>query len=366
MPTPQVHLIVGDDEFRVAQHAKELVETLVPEADRTLALEMFDGRVEGADAAIAVIRQATEAVQTQSFLGGAKTVWIKEITFLGGQRLGDAKSLKPAVEYLRKVLREGIPEGHTLVLSGSGIPRNSGIALDAAKLAKDGRAQVHSFEAPSRWNADRDATSLLAKDAAAAGHKLPPGLSEQIVARVGPDTRRLASELEKLLLYAGDRAPTSEDVTAVVTPSRTGETWDLLDAFGERRTVQTITLLRRLVDVGVSPVQLVIQLVSRVNDLLLVRDIQDRRQARIGGRSFQWAEGLSATTSEAVADLGKRFDPALKNSYVLGKLLEQSRKFRRIELRKARHLLIAAHEQMVSIQVPPEALLELAVLNSLA
>ena len=366
MSVPRVHLIAGTDEYRIALCAKELVERLVPESERSLALEVFDGRVDSADAAIAVIRQATEAVQTQSFLGGGKTVWIKDITFLGGTRLGDSQALKPSIEYLRKVVVEGVPEGHRLVLSGSQIPGNSGVAKDIAKLAKTGVAEIQSFEAPSKWNATRDAVAQLAQDSAKMGRRLPSSLCEEIVARVGTDPRTLISELEKLLLYADARGPTSEDVAAVVTPARTSEVWDLQDAFGERKIPLAVTVMRRLFDAGVSPILMVMQLISRVNDLLLVRDVQDRKQGAAVGRAFQWSAGLPESTAEAVGELGKRWDPAQKAPFSLNKILPQSRNFRRIELRRARHLLINAHEQMVSISVPAEPLLEMTVVDALA
>lgn len=366
MSNPSVHLIVGDDEYRVAQHAKALVERLVPEADRALSLEVFDGRVDTVDGAVAVIRQATEAVQTQSFLGGAKTVWVKDISFLGGQRLGDAQGLKPSVDYLRSVIQKGIPAGHTLVLSGSQVALNSGVALDVGKLAKAGKAVLEEFDAPTRWNATREAAGWLAEESARSGRKLSPALCEELVARVGTDPRTLASELEKLLVYAGGNAPTSEDIAAVATPARTSEVWDLQDAFGERKLRQAVAVLRRLFDAGISPILMVIQLQSRVNELLLVRDVQDRRQGGGEGRSFQWGRGLPEASTAAIAALGKRWDPAQKSGFAMGKILAQSRNFKRIELRRARHLLMAAHERMVSASVPPEAVLELAVVDALA
>lgn len=369
MADPCLYLLLGDDEFRVAQAARELVDRLVPEADRSFGLETFDGAVETDDAVVAVLRQTAEAVQTASFLGGAKTVWLRDIAFLAPRRRtgeeSDAKAFKAAQDQFRQVLAGGIPKGHRLVLSGSRIARNNGVALEAAKLAKAGRAELQEFSMPTGRRASGEVAARLAEESAKAGRPLPPGLADALVARVGADARALNMELEKLWLYAGDRTPTIEDVAAVVTPSRDAEIWDLQDAFAERDLPRTLSILRRLADSGVSPIAMVIQLVGRVNDLLVLRDALDRGQATVRA-GFQWAPDLPAATRDAVEDLGRRWDPAQKHAFVLNKTLAQCRRFRRLELRRARHLLIGAHERMVSIAVPPGLLLELAVIDALS
>lgn len=365
MPTARVHLIVGDDDYHIGGYAKELVAKLVPASERELGLEVFDGCVDTSDAAIAVIRNATEAIKTRSFFGTGKTVWIRDITFLGATRFADAESLKPLVEYLRDTVLTGVPEGHALILSGASIPKNSSVALAVAKLAKQGLAEVKSFDSPAKWNSDREAAAFVGEEAAKTGRKLAAEVCEALVARAGLDPRTLISELEKLLLYSGDQPPTPSDVAAVVTPARSAEAWDLQDAFGARNLPEALAVLRRLGDLGVSPIFLVMQLQTRVNDLLIVRDSLDRRFGT-GERSFQWSEGLSNETADAAASLDKRWNPATKHSFVQGKLLTQCRKFRRLELRKARQVFMNAHERMVSTGIPAESLLELALTEALA
>jgi DNA polymerase III delta subunit len=366
MPTPRCHLIVGDDDYRIGLHTKELVDRLVPAAERDLGLEVFDGCIDTCDAATKVIRQATEAIKTQSFFGTGKTVWIRDVTFLGGQRLADAESLKPLIEYLRDTVLSGIPEGHTLILSGAAIAKNNSVALAVGKLAKQGLAEIKTFDPPAKWNSDREAAAFVAEESAKTGRKLAADVCDALVARAGSDPRTLVAELEKLLLYAGEKAASAGDVTAVVTPARSAEAWDLQDAFGARNLPEALSVLRRLGDLGVSPIFLVMQLQTRVNDLLIVRDSLDRKFGT-GDRSFQWSDGLPPDTAEAAASLDKRWNPAAKHSFVQGKLLTQCRKFRRLELRKARQVFMNTHERMVSGgSVSPESLLELALTDALA
>ena len=363
--SPNVYLFYGADDYKIAQSAKSLVDFLVPESERDLALEIFDGAVETVDAAVAVIRQATEAIKTTSMFGGNKTVWIRNLTFLKAKRLEKSDLLDDMMEYLRKVMSEEIPEGHTLVISGEGIPGNSGLANTANKLAQQKKAQVVVFEAPKTWNSVKDAEIFVAEYAQSKNISLPPETCRALVARAGTDSRFLASEVEKLAVYAGDTAPTPKDVLAVVTLNQSAEAWDLQDAFGMRNLPEAVSVLRRLLSIGTPPMMLIIQLENRVNDLLIINDSVARKFAS-AGHGFQWnASSLPPEVADSAASLGKRWDPAQKHSFVVGKLAEQSRKFKRIELRKARQVFMKAHENMVSSSVDSEAILELALVESL-
>ncbi len=365
MADPRVILILGEDEYQVGLKARQVVEDLVPPTERDLALEVFDGRVDTVDAAAALIRQAVEAVQTQSFLGGSKTVWLREIEFLGSSRTSDAVSLQPSVEMLRQTVLEGVPEGHVLVLSGSRIAPAGVVPKAVAAVAKSGLGQVIQFEARRGRRLVRDeALALIGATAAAQGRTVPADVCEHLVARCGSDSRLLTSELEKLLLYAGDRAPTVADIGEILTASKDDEVWDLLDAFGMRDLPGTLALLRRLLDAGASEVFLAMQLIGRTNDLLLLRDSTDRRFLA-GARTLQWRSGLPEPLPAALADLDKRWNPAAKHSFVQGKLSDQSRRFKRIELRRARHVLLTAYERLVSLSVPGALVLELATADAL-
>ena len=170
------------------------------------------------------------------------------------------------------------------------------------------------------------------------------------------------SELEKLLLFAGDAEPTPEDVAAVVSPTAQTEAWDLPDAFGARDLKKALPLLHRLLDAGVSEIMLVIQLQYRVNDLLLVRDSIDRGLA---DDRLRWASPLPADQAGNVDDLGERMAKSVSSNFTLGRLLSQAKNWTRLELRTARHVLDQAHARMTSIAMPQELVLELAIAEAM-
>ncbi len=369
----KLYVIYGADEFRVAGDAKSLVESLVPEADRAMSLEIFDGRVAGGEAVAKVVRDAVGAVQTASFFGGNKTVWIRDISFLAPARRGsedddddgaDRGSVKGVVEKLRAALA-AIPDGHSLVLSGWQIDsRFGGIVADAQKMAKKGEADVRKYEVPSKWQAADATADLLQAEAEKRGRTISRAVCAAIVARAGTTPRQVVSELDKLLLYTDGREPTEADVEQIVSPMAETEAWDLLDAFGERKLSVALPMLHRLLDAGVSGMMLVIQLQNRITDLLLVRDALDRRQGS-GGGAFQWSPSLSEEEAKAVAELPERVTGSVSRPYSSRKLTGQAMKYSRVELRRARFVMNRAHERMTSIAMPAEMVLELALTEAM-
>ena len=365
----KLYVIYGPDEYRVAEGAKALVEELVPPADRAFGLEVFDGRQETVADVERAVRQTIEAVQTMGFLGTEKTVWLRDITFIAPDRGKKAEEKeeagggrKGAVEKLRALLG-AIPEGHTLILSGTAIDsRYGGVVNDAAKMQKTGAAEVVKHELPSKWKAAESATAMLMTEARKRGHPLAPEVCAAVVARAGTDVRQLMSELDKLLLFCDKDSPTAQDIAAVVSPTADTEAWDLLDAFGMRSLAEALPILHRLLDAGVSEIMLVIQLQYRVNDLLLVRDSLDRKFA---SGAFRWSDGLPDDLKQAVTDLGERIQRSTSSAFTVRKLVEQAGRWTRLELRAARHLLDRAHARMTSVAMPSELVLELALTEAL-
>jgi DNA polymerase III delta subunit len=78
-------------------------------------------------------------------------------------------------------------------------------------------------------------------------------------------------ELDKLALYRGSAPVRVDDVRALVPEAIPGSVWGFVDAVGERRVGQALTLLERLLALTPEPV-LVVVLHRRIRELLEIGD----------------------------------------------------------------------------------------------
>ncbi len=93
---------------------------------------------------------------------------------------------------------------------------------------------------------------------------------------VGTDLRLLELEIDKLLLYAGGRQVTTDDVHLLVSSAREANIFDLVDCVGRRETGRALRLLHRLLDDGEAALYLLAMLARQIRILIQVREAQTR------------------------------------------------------------------------------------------
>jgi DNA polymerase-3 subunit delta len=108
------------------------------------------------------------------------------------------------------------------------------------------------------------------------GKRLAAGAQELILRRAGTDMAMLATELEKLCLYVGDRASITEDDVRLVFHDM-AESWifDFTGALAERKLARALPVLRGLIEQGEPPLRLLAMIAREVRMLLLARECLD-------------------------------------------------------------------------------------------
>ncbi len=103
-------------------------------------------------------------------------------------------------------------------------------------------------------------------------------------AYVGNSLRSLDNEIEKLIIYAGDRNEIAiEDIVQVVGASKGYTVFDLQNCIGKKDTKEALTVLARMMEAGESP-QLIIVMLTRFFTTLL--RISEMRQRQIPDSQF--------------------------------------------------------------------------------
>lgn len=107
--------------------------------------------------------------------------------------------------------------------------------------------------------------------------RLPRDGAEALIRAVGRDLRRLQSEADKIITYAGERtALTREDVEAVVAETAAPSIFELLDALGSRQCAAALQMLGGLLDGGEKLQGIHAMAVRHVRSLMSIRALRDR------------------------------------------------------------------------------------------
>lgn len=349
-----IYLIFGD-EYIVSTKAKQTAESLVPPESRAFGLEIIDGTAENVDSAMKAVDKCLEAIQTVGFMGNSKVVWFRNVNFLHDSVTGKSEDVKERVERLAEVIKKGLPEGQTLIISSSKVDKRH-----AFYKACSDAANVQEFAVPEKtYQSDKQAAQMASDCFRKAGLRPESGVQELFLEKVGSDTRQIVNEVEKLSVYLGGRKEVRlADINAITSSSREVLAWDLADAFGKRNLKQAILVLRQLLFQKESSMRLIIGLEGRVRDLMLYREAMDNGwliSKRGGyGPSVQW--NVPPEIDGAFAKFDK--DPRKGNPFRMGILAEQAKKFTARELQKCRKAVLEAHEKLVSSDIPEQTILE--------
>jgi DNA polymerase-3 subunit delta len=364
MSASALYLIYGSDDYLIEQKAREIVVAHVPPAARELGLEIIDGRAGTQDEARGAIARALEAVRTDGFFGGGKLVWLKDAAFLNPLVApGDAESVKARLAELTACVKAGLPSGQRLLITATTIARNTSF-FKACQAA----GEVFEFGGNEKpWELEKLARARLDGLLERRGLRMSAAVRERFLARTGPATRLIVQELEKLALYLGNTpAEVSDaDVDAVVAVSREAEAWDLTDALGRRDAAGVVRALLRLQSQNEEPIKLAAMIETRLRDLLVLRQALDEGwlTVRMGGYNptCVWSEPLPPTADALLRALPK--DPRSAAPFIQGKNAVQAAAYTLAELRRARHLINAMRERLVSSATPPDLLLEMTLLK---
>ncbi len=147
--------------------------------------------------------------------------------FVRGAELLKGPQLDDVVAYLA----DPAPGTCLALFGGTGIPEDGPLAAAVARVG-----DVRLFDAPD----DEQAVQWVVRRFADTGVTCPPAIAKRIVSRAGIEIGDLALEVEKLVVHGRDRAPTEEEVDALVPEQQDVKPWNMTDAWGRRDAAAVI------------------------------------------------------------------------------------------------------------------------------
>jgi DNA polymerase-3 subunit delta len=252
--------LLSGEEFWVREALGKLLDALIPDSDRALNLEIFDGASAGWEKAIL-------GLTTFGLFPSPKVVVI--------ERMPTADQKERGIEAaLLKLLERGLPSPHVMVLTSEKWDPRRPLYK---KIVQVGRALQFEAERDRSGQIQKStADRVLSQALAQAQKRIEPSARELVLRRAGRALRPFAGEIEKLLLYVGEREViTVADVKDSFADLAEAWIFDLTEKVGDRSAEDSLRILQDLLNRGEHPLRLLATLGSELRTLLRARALID-------------------------------------------------------------------------------------------
>ena len=356
-------LVCGDDDFSVKHRARALYDQWCAELGG-MDHEVLDATAGNSGEAQQKIAKLHAALNTLPFFGGAKAVWFQNCNFLGEDRTAGSTSVTSALSELAETLKSFRWDGVRLLVS-AGKPDKRRAFFKA--FEKQGT--VEFFTALSQddkdWasKAESEAIRILRE----AGKEANDEALAELVNRVGPNLRMLASECEKLALYTGQRnTVTLSDIQLCVSRQKIARAFALAEALGDRDLAKLLrTLDEELWEIRVgtdkrkSEIGLLYGLISKVRSLLMLKELLSNGSLKPSRDYNSFKSQLDRIPASSMPT-DRRFNPLASHPFVLFQAMKQAANYRAEELVEAMGILLDANRKLVSADLDEALVLQQA------
>lgn len=359
-------LICGDDDFSVKQRARKLYEQWCAELGG-MDHEIVDGSAANSNEALQKLAKLHEALNTLPFFGGAKVVWFQNCNFLGEDRTASSAAVTEALSELADTLKTFRWDNVRLLMSAGKPDKRRAFYKTFEKLG-----MVESFTALSQddkdWagKAEAEAIRIFRET----GKEIDDHALAELVNRVGPNLRQLASEAEKLSLYAADRPAVSlADVQLIVSRQKHARAFALAEALGDRDLPKLLkTLDEELWEIRVgtdkrkSEIGLLYGLISKIRSLLMLQELMRLGVLKPARDYNSFKSQLDRIPASALPS-DKRFNPLASHPFVLFQAMRQAGNYRIEELVDAMEVLLDANRKLVGSDLDEAMVLQQAAVE---
>jgi DNA polymerase-3 subunit delta len=267
---PPVLLMFGEEEFLLEESYEKLLKALYDSGISDFNIDFLDGETLTPDALV-------DMAMAYPMMSDRRAVIVKHFEKLtAGRASKNAAEKSPFTKYFSKP-----PETTVLVLKAN-LPELNGIAalLKNPKQHDKGEKKMRSAKFPYNlllqncvWIEfpkvyERDLPSWIAQRLKVLKREIEPEAAELLIAQAGTSLRDINNELEKLLIFVGDKKKILlEDVNNVVGASRIYNIFELQKTVGQRDLQTALNITRHML-IAEKQELLIISMLSRYFTIL--------------------------------------------------------------------------------------------------
>ena len=184
-----------------------------------------------------------------------------------------------------------------------------------------------------------------------------------MVANVGPNSRALTMEVEKLSIYVGDRKQiTVEDVETIVSRNKQAKSFALADAVGARELPKLLKILDQELwsmqtDSQRSEIGLLYGIISKMRTILFLKEMVKEGWIRADVQYQQFKAALDRIPPDALPQ-DRKFNPLAMHPFMLYNSLGHTKRYSSEELVRAMELLLIANQRLVTTSTDEALILQ--------
>jgi len=354
-----VCLICGEDDFAVKQRAKELFLKWSQEIGGE-DHEMIEASVSNSSDALRVIGRLREALRTLPFFGGGKVVWFRDCNFLAEDKTSGSSAVTEALSELSEELKGFNWQGVRLLLSAIKVDKRKTFFKTLDKIGR-----IENFDG---WSSDdknwpAQAELMARKLIESQAKHIDTEAINELVARIGPQPRQIATEVEKVCLFVGERETiTKADVAAVCSKNKLARQFALGDSLGSRKLPDLLKCLDEELwemqfDKQKNEIGMLYGLISKVRVMLMLKGMMREGWINKSG-DYNSLKAQLSKVSPAKLPSDRKYNPLTLNPYVLFRAMDHAKNYSEEELVKAMELLLSANRRLVSSQTDERIVLQ--------
>lgn len=293
----KIFLFFGEEDFLIKEKVEGFRKKI---ANPSLNIEQIDGEEPDRE-------RIVSALQTNPLLGGEKLVIIKHADF----RMEEWGALMPILTT--------VPSSITLIFWASSVDKRS-------KLYKliDQIGEVYEFKPFADWEQDQ-VIAWITQRAKSLGKEISRPAATRLQEICGNHLTKLASEIEKLITFVGDKHSISEeDIAALASPGEINS-FALSDAVATKNLEKALSVFRILYKNKGDLFQILSLLATQYRTMLQINDLSEYRN-----------------------DAKKIAQTLRASPYFVRKCMEKARHFNAEELKKNLELLLEADLKLKS------------------
>ena len=314
--------ICGEDDFLVTTEGKRIFAQWTEGVEDDLSKEIIDGRAGKVEEVVEVISSYIAGAQTLSLFGDKKSVWLRDVSFLGEGKVGSSKETATELDRLKEFLEKVDPESVNLLITACPVDRRRSFLKWAEKNS--------AFQFLKAGSA-RDLGVHIQRELEPMGAEISQAALILLTEKVAGNARLAVSEAIKLATYAreGDQARIEEShVKEMVPDPMEGDFFESTELFFSQNLQGTLDSLDRYFFLNSEARPLLASFQGRNRVLIQARTLLDGGDIRLGYGGVK-KEDLQAAADKYLQHYGgstakSGLNVFTQNPWYLGKIAQQA------------------------------------------